>query len=97
MTDALFQQSRVPVTALTPGIIAEIEKFSRIELADDDQGPKGWQKVSLIRRDPKDAAHPIFAGPELEARICLARVAVRFPHLTTNLPKIRFPLREVSP
>lgn len=97
MTAAPFIQTPDPMNALTPAIVASIRQFSKIELADDDQGPKGWKKVSLIRSDAANKPHPVFAGPELDARICLARIAVRFPHLTTNLPKIRFPLREVSP
>lgn len=97
MTAAPFLKSPNPMNALTPGIVEQIAKFSRIELADDDQSPDGWMKVSLIRADAKHKAHPIFTGPETEARICLARIAVRFPHLKTNLPKVRFPLQEVSP
>lgn len=97
MDSAPFVKSPDPMNALTPGIVDQIAKFSRIELAEEKQGPEGWQTVSLIRSGREGGGHPVFTGPELEARICLARIAVRFPHLKTNLPKIRFPLREVSP
>lgn len=96
MTAAPLTETQRPTATLSPALIANMNRFSRIELADDDTRT-GWKIVSLTRADAPDRRHPVFCGTELDARIFLARVAVRFPHLKTNLPKVRFPLQEVSP
>lgn len=96
MTSAPLKAPGQTRPALSPALIANMNRFSCIELADDETR-EGWKSVSLIRSDAPDKPHPIFCGSELDARLFLARVAVRFPHLKTNLPKIRFPLQEVSP
>ncbi len=96
MTSVPFAKPHRPTATLSPALVANMNRFCRIERA-DDEARTDWKSVSLIRSDIPDKRHPVFCGLELDARIFLARVAVRFPHLKTNPPKVRFPLQEVSP
>ena len=74
MTAAPLTETQRPTATLSPALIANMNRFSRIELADDDTRT-GWKIVSLTRADAPDRRHPVFCGTALDARIFLAGAA----------------------
>lgn len=73
-----------PMAPAPQAVVARIAAFSLIRL--DEDAKAGTATVSIVPKDESEQPVTLFSGRAADARLYLARQAVRF-NLATNLPK----------